>query len=199
MKLHVLSLAVVGLVSTGISTIQAAPPTVTPGPSTSVQVTNTTSNPVPVTGNVQINNANPVPVSVQGTIHEPYQQLIFVLPNSGDTRCTAFGCDIPLPPIPTGKRLVVQYVSAAFVTKVGFTVVGTLRTPDFDATSVRIQLIPHIQPLEAQFQLVAVSQPVTGYVFAGQNPYFQFGTAGAGMNLDGSVEVSLSGYLETVQ
>ncbi len=129
---------------------------------------------------------------------EPYQQLIFV--SSGDNRCSQFGCDIPLPPIPAGKRLVVQHVSGSAVLLAGFAFTGTLRTGDFNATSVRIQLIPHIQSLASgTLQLVSFSQAVTGYVFAGQSPYFQFGAAGAGMNPGSSVEVSLSGYLEAVK
>jgi hypothetical protein len=95
---------------------------------------------------------------------------------------------------------VVQYVSGAHETQAGFAFSGTLRTGDFDPTSIRIQLIPHIQSLfGGTAQLVQFSQPVTGYIFAGQSPYFQFGTIGAGMDLDHGVEASLSGYLETVQ
>jgi hypothetical protein len=126
---------------------------------------------------------------------EPYQQLIFV--SMGDPRCSAEGCDIQLPPIPTGKRLVVQHISGSAVLLAGFAFTGTLRTGDFNSNSVRIQLIPNFQPISAgTLQLVTFSQAVSGYVFAGQRPYFQFGATGAGLYLNTSVEVSLSGYLE---
>lgn len=128
---------------------------------------------------------------------EPYQQLIFVsvTNNIGDP-CTTSGCDIYLPAVPAGKRLVVQHVSGSLVLQSGFAFSGRLRTGDFNSNSIRIQLIPSSQPLSSgTLQLVSFSQAVTGYVFSGQRPLFQLGAVGSGIVEGSSVEVSLSGYL----
>src|SRR5690606_28283663 len=76
-----------------------------------------------------------------------YQSLIFV--SSGDTRCTAFGCDVQLPPVPKNKRLLVQQISGSVILLSGFGFSGTLRTPDFNSDSVRIQILPQIQSISS--------------------------------------------------
>ena len=141
------------------------------------------------------------PADAQEKGAEPYQQLIFVsvTNNIGDP-CTTSGCDIYLPAVPAGKRLVVQHISGSVVLQSGFAFSGTLRTGDFNSNSIRIQLMPNSQSLSSgTLQLVSFSQAVTGYVFSGQRPLFQFGAVGSGILEGSSVEVSLTGYLVNVK
>jgi len=125
-----------------------------------------------------------------------YQALIFV--SGGDSRCSAFGCDVQLPALPKGKRLLVQQISGSMVLLAGFGFSGTLRTGGFDANSVRIQILPQIQTISSGTrQLVRWSQAVTGYVFEGQVPLFQVGAIGAGVDTNASAEFALTGCLES--
>ncbi len=69
MKNILLSIAITTLVSATSSIAQAAPPDVRPSPSAPVQVMNGTSNPVPVTGTVNVNVTNPPTTqTVSGTV-----------------------------------------------------------------------------------------------------------------------------------
>ena len=124
-----------------------------------------------------------------------YQSLVFV--SGGDSRCSAFGCDIQLPAIPANKRLLVQQISGSITLLSGFGFAGTFRTGDFNPDSVRIQILPQTQFISAGTrQLARWSQPVTGYVFGGQTPLFQVGAIGAGVDTNASAEFALTGCLE---
>ena len=124
-----------------------------------------------------------------------YQSLIFL--SSGDTRCSSFGCDVQLPAIPKGKRLLVQQISGSMLLLSGFGFAGTFRTGDFNADSVRIQILPQMQSISyGTRRLVRWGQAVTGYVFEGQTPLFQVGAIGGGVDTNASAEFALSGCLE---
>lgn len=73
------------------------------------------------------------------------------------------------------------------------------RSPgDFNADSIRIQILPQIQSISSGTrQLARWSQAVTGYVFEGQVPYFQVGAIGAGVDTNASAEFALTGCLES--
>lgn len=125
-----------------------------------------------------------------------YQWLTFV--SSGDGRCSSFGCDVQLPAIPKGKRLLVQQISGSVRLLPGFGFAGTFRTEDFNADSVRIQILPEIQSIySGDRQLVRWSQAVTGYVFEGQVPLFQVGAIGGSFDATASSEFALTGCLES--
>ena len=127
-----------------------------------------------------------------------YQALVFV--TSGDGQCSAFGCDVQLPPVPKNKRLLVQQISGSVLLLSGFGFAGTFRTGDFNADSVRIQILPEIQSISSGTrQLARFSQAVTGYVFEGQVPYFQVGAIGAGVDTNASAEFALTGCLESAK
>lgn len=125
-----------------------------------------------------------------------FQSLTFV--SSGDSRCSSFSCDVQLPAIPKGKRLLVQQISGSMLLLSGFGFAGTFRTGDFNSDSVRIQILPQIQSISSgSRQLVRWSQAVTGYVFEGQVPLFQVGAIGAGVDTSASAEFALTGCLES--
>jgi hypothetical protein len=127
-----------------------------------------------------------------------YQALVFV--SSGDGQCSAFGCDVQLTPVPKNKRLLVQQISGSIQLLAGFSFAGTFRTGDFNADSVRIQILPEIQSISSGTrQLARFSQAVTGYVFEGQVPYFQVGAIGAGVDTNASAEFALTGCLESAK
>lgn len=94
----------------------AAPPTVTPGPSSPVQVTNTSANPVPVSlqgsatisGNVQLTNTPNVNVTNTVLVQQAG------MPYSFDqvATCNNFNCVSDFPTVPEGKILVITYMSA---------------------------------------------------------------------------------------
>jgi hypothetical protein len=123
----------------------------------------------------------------------PYQHQIIL--GSDDPRCSAFGCDVSFPPVPDGKRLVVQHVSLDQVLLAGFTSIATLRTGSFGETDIRINLIPHEDTLGGGNLLVRYSQPVFGFVDAGVAPLIQTGAAGAGIVTSSGTTYFLSGFL----
>lgn len=123
----------------------------------------------------------------------PYQHQIIV--SSGDSRCSAFGCDVSFPPVPAGKRLVIQHVSLDQILEPGFTSSATLRTGGFGETDIRINLIPHEASLGGSRILVRYSQPVFGFVDAGVAPLIQTGAAGAGIDTNSSTTYFISGFL----
>lgn len=123
----------------------------------------------------------------------PYQQQIIV--GSGDSRCSAFGCDVPFPPVPAGKRLVVQHVSLEQILLSGFSSSATLRTNGFGPQDIRIELIPQEGDISGGRVLVRYSQPVFGFVDPGVTPLIQTGAGGAGIDTSGSTAYFLSGFL----
>ena len=123
----------------------------------------------------------------------PYQQHVVV--GSGDERCSAFGCDVSVPAVPAGKRLVVQHVSLTQIVQSGFTSTARLRTDSFAESDVRIDLVPHEQTLGGGSILVTYSQPVFGFVDAGAAPVIQTGASGAGLVTDFSTSSYISGFL----
>jgi len=126
----------------------------------------------------------------------PYQQTVYL--TSGDSRCSDFGCDVLFPAVPAGKRLVVQYVSLTMVLKPGFTPIASLRLGDFAETSIRIELVPSVSTLGGGSQYVRFSQPVFGFIDAGQQPYLQTGAGGAGLDTSFGAGWFVSGYLVDV-
>ena len=123
----------------------------------------------------------------------PYQQQIIL--GSDDPRCTAFGCDVSFPPVPDGKRLIVQHVSLDQIVLTGFTSSATLRTGGFGETDIRINLIPYEKALNASHDLVRYSQPVFGFVDAGVSPLIQTGASGAGILTSAGTTYFISGFL----
>jgi hypothetical protein len=123
----------------------------------------------------------------------PYQQQIIL--SSDDPRCSAFGCDVSFPPIPAGKRLVVQHVSVDQVVLSGFTSSATLRTGGFGENEIRINLIPYEKDLSGGSVLVRYSQPVFGFVDAGVTPLIQTGASGAGIVTNIGTTYFISGFL----
>jgi hypothetical protein len=99
----------------------AAPPTVTPSPSSPVQVTNTSTNPVPVTvqgsttisGSVQVTNTPTVIIG--NTSASPLLVQPAGIPYSYDqvASCNDYNCTSDFPTVPAGKMLVITYISAA--------------------------------------------------------------------------------------
>jgi hypothetical protein len=89
-----------------------------PTVSGSVRVNNTSANPVPVTiqgGNTGSGNRLPTQ-NVNEPGRHPFQESIVL--NSG-AGCAPFVCSTSFSPVPAGKRLVVTYVSAVFVSSNG--------------------------------------------------------------------------------
>lgn len=121
----------------------------------------------------------------------PYQQQIIL--GSDDPRCSAFGCDVSFPPVPDGKRLIVQHVSLDQVVLTGFTSSATLRTGG--ETDLRINLIPYEKALNASHVFVRYSQPVFGFVDAGVTPLIQTGANGAGILTSAGTTYFISGFL----
>lgn len=110
------------------TSIGLAQVSVKPSPSTPVEVTNNSSNPVPVTGAMQITNgsANPVAVTGTGSVNilgtpgirnldsegrQPYVAAAHDAVGSSSNRCAAVGCDLMFPAVPAGKRLVIKHVT----------------------------------------------------------------------------------------
>jgi len=111
----------------------------------------------------------------------PYQQSAFV-------QCTVAGaglCDYYFPPVPAGKRLVVEHISANVYGPSGvngiFLVVGG---------NTSFALPGHTLALSS---LYAVNEVVLGFYEAGQTPLFRMATAVVDPN--SSAAVTLTGYL----
>jgi hypothetical protein len=135
MNIHTASHAIALLVLISIGQSFAAPPVTTPGPSSPVQVTNTSANSIPVT----IASPLPLPITGQATVSgtvaatqsgtwnvnvtgnangpgsSPFQQTVTFSANP-PSACRAIPtspqvCDFQFPAVPAGKRLVVTNVS----------------------------------------------------------------------------------------
>jgi len=115
MKRHVLTFAIAALVGSTVSNAQSAPDP-RPGATTPVQVMNPTSNPVPVTGSLELTgnakvtvtntDANPLPVealNLDDSVLNAFQtRMLFAGGNTqSDKEFT----------VPAGKRLVIESIS----------------------------------------------------------------------------------------
>ena len=125
MKLNGLSAAVLLFLTTSVF---GAPPAVKPSPDTPVSVTNTSANPVPVTGSVNVSGS--VTGTVTGTVGlEPGASVMIdstvgdpvrvrnvndaIQPVQVSTTCltSTLGCLPTIYTVPAGKRLVIEYAS----------------------------------------------------------------------------------------
>jgi hypothetical protein len=111
----------------------------------------------------------------------PYMQF-------GEIGCVNSGlCDLTFPPVPTGKRLVVEHVSGNFNPNPGVGINGIfLITAGFGVFSFPASSI-------ASPELVAVNQPVLAYYEAGQTPLVR--VAWSSSSNPGAFTAILSGYL----
>src|SRR5947209_11888442 len=106
----------------------AAPPDVKPSPDTPVSVTNTATNPVPVTGAVRVTGsvtgtvtgtvglAPGASVMIDSTVGDPVRvrnvnDAIQPVQASAGCLATTIGCLPTIYTVPAGKRLVIEYAS----------------------------------------------------------------------------------------
>ena len=185
MKNILLSIAITTLVSATFSNVQAAPPDTKSGPSTPVQVINTTASPVPVTvpGGISISGTVPVTITNQGASPTPYQA------SSGCFGALVLGeaqCDMAFPAVPAGKRLIVEHVTMeANLVTAGAKIVrmagtGGYFSPVFvgrcclgsaaDVWALNIAVLDFVEPgSQPAIQTIATSQlnmngTITGYL-----------------------------------
>jgi len=120
----------------------------------------------------------------------PYLHEAGINPNT--TVCpNSFYCQITLPAVPAGRRLVVTHASAEFTN--GVAVPGTAYVTS-TGTSTRI-MIPASQFIASTSRMQASGQ-VTYYVEAGQSPVVQI--TGYSMLTSNSAFGAVAGYLVTV-
>ena len=103
-----LSACVAALICLSLSQVALAQqPETRPGPATPVEVTNTPSNPVPVTGTLAVTTATPLPivaVNLDDTVLNAFQTRILF--GSGNPQSDKEFL------VPAGKRLVIQSITA---------------------------------------------------------------------------------------
>ena len=155
-------------------TARAEAPDPRPGASTPVQVQNTTANPVPVQGVVQVVNPQ-----------IPYQEAFFVAAQNGQS-----GVDTNLTPVPAGMRLVIEYVSIRARTGAGqevFLVLGT-RASGTGAN----HSIPVLQTFTSAINSFNVigGQTLRLYADAETTPFVSVGRSSTAGGMDGIVTVS---------
>jgi hypothetical protein len=159
--LVVVSVFVYGIAMAGVNNPPSAP----------VTVENTSSNPVPVTGNLgisgtaNVNITNTVPVSITNTpvpVTTGVQEPVHIY---GYCETGGLACPSPvLYTVPTGKRLVVEYFSCnsyidgAFVETGGYTMTCQLQSP------VGELFLPTSTPAPTGLKHVAMGQQVRFYV-----------------------------------
>jgi hypothetical protein len=147
MKLNTIGAALLLLVA---ASAFAAPPEVKPSPATPVSVTNTSADPIPVTGSVSVTGSitgtvtgtvglTPgTSVMIDSTVSDPVRVRNVndaIQPVQIANQCTSpqntIGCDAPvaqLYKVPAGKRLVIEYASVDVCTLPGQTATLHIKT-----------------------------------------------------------------------
>jgi hypothetical protein len=192
------------VIATGAAT--AGPPTVTPGPSQPVQVTNTSANPVPVsvqgsttvTGNVQVTNTPNVNVA----------STVFVqqagIPYSFDkvATCNNFNCFADFPTVPAGKLLVITHMSALARPTLSTTIFDLVElegSNTIDTDFATRYTFPMTRIGQAGDNVIAdtwgANAQLLAFVLAGQFPRVTMSQRNQGETF--FAQVTLAGYLVT--
>jgi hypothetical protein len=186
-------LAAAGLAVLIAGTILGTPEEALAPPAVPVIVTNTPANPVPTvaqgTTAVQITNTSPLAVrDVDNPARQPFQ---------GDATASFSGQNEAnfFIPVPAGKRLVIEHVTASILVlpgrKAGF-IVRTTAGASGNAVFHTMSPIPHGTFANVGYDVFIVSQPVRFYADGATQFLLHAYADGPGI---GSATVSFSGYL----
>jgi hypothetical protein len=196
----------------------AAPPAVTPGPSSPVQVTNTSTNPVPVTvqgsttisGNVQVTNTptvnvgNTPNVGIINNSASPVlvQQAGFLYSFDKVASCNQYNCTADFPVVPAGKMLVITYLNAIARPTLATTIFDFAELLTANTVDTRFgarNTFPMARIGTAGDSVVAdtwgVNAPVLAFVIAGSYPRVTMTQRNKGDTF--FAQVTIAGYLIT--